>query len=164
MTRFKRGLLAAGGIGLALLILFLWHRAEVRASYREGEREGANAAYARVEDKALKIAAEAVAVTAKIRSKTDEQSRAIVRDAAVIRVSGPGRAACPVATPARTSGPVEADRPADVAAPVLPTEDRAAVPWTWLVDQAEQCDLNRAEALAWREQRAEQVKAYEAER
>jgi hypothetical protein len=25
------------------------------------------------------------------------------------------------------------------------------VPWAWLVGHAEQCDINRSEALAWRE-------------
>jgi hypothetical protein len=32
----------------------------------------------------------------------------------------------------------------------MPPEDRAAVPWVWLTDRAEEHDLDRAEVLSWR--------------
>jgi hypothetical protein len=33
----------------------------------------------------------------------------------------------------------------------VPPDDLAAVPWPWLVQRAEQADLNRQEVLTWRE-------------
>jgi hypothetical protein len=135
-------------IGLALL-LFLgvrWHNGQIK----DAEKRGADRAYAAVEKKARQLEAKANAVADKIRSKTDEAARTIAADADVIRVSGPGKArACPV--PAASGRREPAGGGSDAAGPEMPSDDRAAVPWQWLVQRAEQCDLNRNEVLAWRE-------------
>jgi hypothetical protein len=133
----------------AALLLFLgvrWYNGQIK----DAEKRGADRAYAEVEKKARALEAKANATADKIRSKSDETARAIAADADVIRVSGPGKARCiPVPAP---SGRREAPSgQADASRPEVPSDDRAAVPWQWLVQRAEVCDLNRNEVLAWRE-------------
>lgn len=137
---------AAIGVALVLWMGVRWHNGQVNDAFKRGEQ----AAYVAVEKKALELQAKANAVADKIRSKSDDQARAIAADANTLRVSGPGKArACPAAAP---SGRREAaSGEADVAGPEMPSDDRAAVPWQWLVQRAETCDLNRGEVLAWRE-------------
>jgi hypothetical protein len=89
-------------------------------------------------------------ITIGIRSKTDEANSRVVARADDQRLRGPGAARCaPVSAPSGEHQPI-GGKP-DAAGPRLPTDDRAAVPWEWLVQRAEQCDLNRNEVLAWRE-------------
>lgn len=137
---------AAIGLALVLFLGVRWHNGQIK----DAEKRGADRAYAAVEKKAREIEAKANATADKIRSKSDETARAIAADADVIRMSGPGKArACPVPQGSGRREPATGE--ADVARPEVPTDDRAAVPWQWLVQRAEQCDLNRNEVLAWRE-------------
>jgi hypothetical protein len=150
VVRFVKGLpwqiWAAIGLALVLWLGVRWHNGQIK----DAEKRGADRAYAEVEKKARALEAKANATADKIRSKSDETARAIAADADVIRVSGPGKArACPVPTP---SGRREAPSGQPYASrPEVSSDDRAAVPWQWLVQRAEQCDLNRNEVLAWRE-------------
>ena len=105
-------------------------------------------------DKADKSARDAQAVIAKltqdIRNRADEENRSIAGYADALRVSGPGKAACrpgPAAASEHEPGSGNGNAPG----PQVPSDDRAAVPWGWLTDRAEEHDLNRAEVLAWRE-------------
>jgi hypothetical protein len=105
-------------------------------------------------DKADKSARDAQAVIAKltqdIRNRTDEENRSIAGDADALRVSGPGKAACRSA-PAASGEHEPASGNGNAPGPQVPPDDSAAVPWGWLVQRAEEHDLNRAEVLAWRE-------------
>lgn len=144
------------GIGSALLLAgLIWlHQHKAHQAITAAEKRGEDRAYARVEAKAIKLAKDAAAISAKARSLNNETNRRIAADADHLRVRGPGRAAClnPV-TPSSGRYVAPVGKP-DVAGPDLPTADGeallAAVPWPWLVDRAEQCDLNRAEAETWR--------------
>lgn len=146
LSRIPKAVWLALGVLACLFLIWRWHNGEIK----EAEKRGADRAYAAVEKKALELKAQADAAADKIRSKTDEQARTIAADADVIRMSGPGKArACPVPqSPGRRE---EAGGRTDAAGPEVPTDDRAAVPWQWLAQRAEQCDLNRNEVLAWRE-------------
>lgn len=151
-------------IALALFIAFKWHGHRVNNALATAEKRGEQRAYARVEAKALKIAAGAADISAKARSLNSEKNRRIAVDADALRVRGPGRAAClnPAATAAgryvAPAGRSDAPRPQMPAGdqPALP-DALAAVPWPWLVNRAEQCDLNRAEAETWRSWHAQLV-------
>jgi hypothetical protein len=89
-------------------------------------------------------------IAADIREKNDEENRRIAGDADTLRVSGPGRSRVACA-PAAAGGHQPANGKPDVAGPQMPATDSAAVPWPWLVQRAEQADLNRAEVLSWRD-------------
>lgn len=90
------------------------------------------------------------AISKEIRSKSDEEARRINTSADARRVRGPGLARCAVPS-AAASESKPASGNGDASRLEVPARDSAAVPWPWLVDRAEQADLNRAEVLAWRE-------------
>ncbi len=89
-------------------------------------------------------------IAAEIRKRTDEENRRIAGSADDLRVSGPGRSRCsqPPAASGRHGAP---GGNGNAPGPQVPATDSAAVPWQWLVNRAEQADLNRAEVLAWRD-------------
>lgn len=139
---------------LAVALAFGWHwhaSTLAKAEKRAAERVWAEVA---VRAQQLKERADRLssAVTEAIRRKNDETSGRIAARADDQRLRGPGkaRASCP-AVPAPAGERPEAGRDSDAAGPGLPAEDRATVPWEWLVRRAATCDLNRAEVLAWRE-------------
>jgi hypothetical protein len=158
---FLKRIPRAAWIALAVIaILALGTCAHKRSVKKFGEeRYAAGVAYeaARIEKKAKAIAARAETIAATLRSQNNETNRRIAGDADTLRVSGPGKAACvSSATPGAgrrqpASGNGNAAGPQVPAGngPALP--ELAAVPWPWLVNRAEQCDLNRAEVLTWRE-------------
>lgn len=123
------------------------------------ERYAAGVAYeqARLEAKAKAIKAKADAaskkITEQLKARHDETVTVIYRDADALRVRGPGKAACPgypgVSGGSGRSEPISGG--ADASGLGLPEQGWAAVPWGWLVGEAENCDLNRAEVLTWRE-------------
>lgn len=136
--------IAAGG--------FFLHQHEVKkhdVAIIEAERN-------RVEAIARKIIGEQnaknAALAGQLRKANDEKAAAIHSDARDVFMRGPGasRATCPglAASPSRSQ---PASGNANAAGPQVPSDDRAAVPWGWLTDRAEQADLNRSEALAWRQ-------------
>jgi hypothetical protein len=133
-----------------------WHlyqdKQAVKRAHKEGDRAGYTRAMNEVEAKARAVAAKADAVAAKIRSKNDEQARAIAARADDLRLRGPGAARCTptISSPTSNRPQPAGGRPA-TPAPGLPGEDRGAVPCGWFIGQAERCDLNRNEVLSWRE-------------
>lgn len=110
----------------------------------------ARAEIKRMNDEAKKAGDRAKVIAKDVKDRNDEQVRIIYRDAAAVRVRGPGKAVCP-RLPAPAGGSQAPAGKPDAPGPAVPPDDRAAVPWNWLVDRAQQCDLNRAEALSWRE-------------
>jgi hypothetical protein len=104
----------------------------------------------KIDRDARKAQAAGKQISKDIRGKTDEENRRIAGDADAVRVSGPGKAVCRPA-PAAPGGHDKASGKPDAPGPQVPPADSAAVPWPWLVQRAEQADLNRAEVLAWRE-------------
>jgi hypothetical protein len=153
-------------IGLALALWGAWtlHKRSVASAYAQGAHDGAERAYARVEAKALDLKQQADATAAKIRSRTDEASRAVDTVTRTVLVRGPGAATCSNPAAPSTSGRVAPGGQAGPAvAPVPDGEGQQLVglPFAPTVELFRQCDLNRLEVLAWREQRAEQVRAWE---
>lgn len=142
-------------LAAALLYAFAigWYNGKIEAA----EKRGAERAYASVERQARELERKANALNAKIaaalKEKNDVENRRIAADADAHRLRGPGAARCagPALIPPASGGHVAAGGRSDAAGPGMPAEDRAAVPWSWLVDRAEQHDLHRAEVLAWRE-------------
>lgn len=91
-----------------------------------------------------------------IRRKSDEEARNIVRRADDLRMRGPGKATCAgvAAAPGSASGHDAASGSADAAVGGVPDEPRPvliALPFAPTIEFAKQCDLNRNEALKWRE-------------
>jgi hypothetical protein len=134
------------------------------AGYARAAKEDADALVA-LRKRAEVAEANAKAIAQDIRNRNDETNRAIAADAASLKLRGPGAASCrrisDPALPATRGQPVAADHQRADAAPgqVLATDgqpDLAAVPWQWLVGRAEQCDLDRAESLSWRDWYARQ--------
>lgn len=141
-------------IGLAFVIWrgIDWHEDAVSAARKQGDKAGFDRAVTIIEIKARALAAKADAIAAKARRISDEKARTVSVAADDLRVSGPGAARC--ASPPRAASPRRPDTPgraADAPAAQVPTDDRAAVPWQWLVGEAEVCDLNRNEVVAWRD-------------
>ena len=96
---------------------------------------------------ARKSAATIAKLSKELKDRTDEDNRRIAGDANSLRVSGPGKAACRPA-PAASGNDKGGSKP-DASGPPLPPDERAAVPWGWLTDRAEEHDQLRAEAQAW---------------
>jgi hypothetical protein len=104
----------------------------------------------RISDEADKAKARGEQLAKELRSKTDEANRRIAADADTLRVSGPGKARCSAVSAGPGGSEARSGKP-DAAGPEVSPDDRAAVPWPWLVQRAEQADLNRQEVLTWRE-------------
>jgi hypothetical protein len=139
-------LAAAIGTGIALV------KDAISDAGKAGDKAGYTRAMNEMTEKARIIAAQADDLARKIRSKNDEQARTIAARADDLRVRGSGAARC--TNPVRPASPVRhqpASGGGDAAPTTMPPEDRGAVPWNWLVGQAERCDLNRSEVLSWRE-------------
>lgn len=145
-------------IGLAVIAILLLgtcaHKRSVKKFGEERYAAGVKAEGDRIAAKAQKLASAAAEISAKARSLNSETNRRIAAGADALRVSGPGKASClNPATPGASRYIAPAGKP-DATRPQVPSGDGqallAAVPWPWLVDRAEQCDLNRAEAETWR--------------
>lgn len=168
--RFLKSIPTRVWIGLAILLaigsLIWWHKDQVSDARKEGFTAGVKYEGDRITKRAEEIRAKADALTGKITNKlkeqNDAQNRAIARSADDLRLSGPGKAACRgnPGIPTSPSRPVSTSGQGDAARPEMPSGDSAAVPWGWLVGSAEQCDLNRAEVLSWREWHRQQSEAW----
>ena len=101
----------------------------------------------RADAEARKSADQIKRISKELKDRTDEDNRRIAGDANSLRVSGPGKAACRPA-PAASGNDKGGSKP-DASGPPLPPDERAAVPWGWLTDRAEEHDQLRAEAQAW---------------
>lgn len=152
-----------GRVGVALAIaatvggaVFL-HQSAVHDAIAAAEKRGSDAAYARVETKARAVELAATNLTASIWRKASEQSRATSDRADAVRLSGPGKAACPASVPF-TPGRHDAAAP-EASAPVVGVPDQERVdliglPFAPTVKLVEQHDLCLIEAQAWRNQNA----------
>jgi len=89
-------------------------------------------------------------ISKQLRDRTDEENRRIAGDAGTLRLRGPGKAVCPSVSTGSREHQQAAPKP-DVAGPSLPTDDRAAVPWDWLVQRAQEHDELLNENKAWRD-------------
>jgi hypothetical protein len=150
---------------LAWHFALAWHAGRVKAHDRDviATRDAYwNARIVELAEKAQRIRIDAEAraaeITEKVRSNNESQARVIASDAGALRVRGPGQAAATSCRsvdhpglPATASGARADGGLADDAGPAVPSSDRATVPWRWLVNRAEQSDLNRAEVIAWRD-------------
>lgn len=143
-------------IGAFLLIVGLvwWHLDKVSDAREAGYTQGKADTETHFAAKAAEWVERLSDISAKARSLNDATNRRIAAGADALRVRGPGKAAClNPATPGASRYVAPAGKP-DAAGPDVPAGDGeallAAVPWPWLVDRAEQCDLNRAEAETWR--------------
>jgi hypothetical protein len=148
-----------GWLGLIASLLLAWQligaASDARHWHKQSDQNAKQAeTYKRQldEETARSNAAEAAGkrISEQLRKQTDEENRRIAGDAQSLRVSGPGRAVCRPA-PAASGGSQAGRGNGNAAGPPLPPADSAAVPWPWLVQRAEQADLNRTEVLAWRE-------------
>jgi hypothetical protein len=139
------------GPWLAILALLFVNTVTDRSRDKwRGQAQGLSAKIEQMDRDAHAADAKGKTIAGEIRSRTDEETRAIGARADDQRVRGPGKATCP-AVPARPGGQNPVGGKPDAAGPQLPPDDRAAVPWPWLVERSKQADLNRAEVLAWRE-------------
>lgn len=142
-------------LAAALIFAFAvhWYNGRISAAEKRGEER----AYANVAKQARELERKANALSARIatemRKRNDEENRAIARAADALRLRGPGAARCagPALLPASPGGHGTAPAGADAAGPGMPPEDRAAVPWGWLVSRSEEHDMLLAEARGWRE-------------
>lgn len=143
----------------AALVIFLvirWHNGKLEDAYDKGKADEG----ARIAAKALEIKRKADALTSgitdKLRIKHDETVRIIYRDAGTVLMRGPGKAACP-GNPGISSGPsrsISSSGEGSAAVAEVPTGERIdliGLPFAGTVALAQTCDLNRAEAQAWRE-------------
>jgi hypothetical protein len=157
-------------IALAVVSILLLgscaHKRKVKAFGEERYAAGVAYEQARLEKKAKELKAKVDALSGKIttqlRTKHDEKVIVINRAADDLRLRGAGKASCssPAGIPSGPSGSVAPSGQGSVAGPQVPTGDFAAVPWGWLVDRAEVCDLNRQEVLTWREWHRQQSEAW----
>lgn len=138
---------------LALWLGSKWH--EHRKAQYGAERFMAGYAKAVEDGRQLKEQAELIgsAISKSLKEQNDETNRRIDRLSADLRLRGPGAASarCPgVSSPSGQSKPTSGAGNAPGTG--LPEQGGSAVvPWDWLVERAEQCDLNRAEVLTWRD-------------
>lgn len=146
----------------ALAFAWHWHHGKVKAA----DRAGYSRAMGEVEGKAIALKTKIDTLTTKIstelRSRNDEENRRIARDAGALRLRGPGKAACPAGArlPSGSGGYISPGGLGDAAGSQVPDRDRAAVPWGWLVDRAEEHDADRAEVVTWREWYRKMVAAW----
>jgi len=98
-------------------------------------------------------------ISKQLRDRTDEENRRIAGDADTLRLRGPGKAVCP-GVPTSPSGHEQAAPDTNVAGPSLPTDERAAVPWDWLVQRAQEHDELLNENKAWRDWRDQVLKVW----
>lgn len=163
-------------LGVVLVLAFAyWHGLQVGHALNDARKEGAKTADAawqkRFDD--MKVEAEewrgkAESAQAKLsqeeRLRHEAETRVITDRADDLRVRGPGKAqACPgpvdhSSVPAASGQPGAGGGQSDDGGRGVPPEDWAAVPWGWLVNRAEQCDIDRSEVLTWRHWYSEQSK------
>lgn len=141
---------AGGSVFLCILLGIALKLERVHSSKLQARVTGLTAQLDKIDRDAREAAKNGKAISDDIRKRTDEENRRTHSDGDALRLSGPGKAVCPSA-PASPGGHEPQSGKPDAAGPQVPTGDSAAVPWPWLVQRAEQADLNRSEVIAWRE-------------
>jgi hypothetical protein len=120
------------------------HDNQVRAEQKQSDEQ----AYAK---KAQAIAKQAAELSAKIRSRNDEQIRTIDRNADTILLRGPGKASCPASTPAASGGHEQSgqtDASMDTVPPVE-REQLIAMPFYGTIAFAKQNDECLVKLNSW---------------
>lgn len=156
-------------LAIAAALLAWWGVAHVRGLIGDADGAGYDRAMTEVMVKSERLKRQADELTATAttlqlqisndeRTRADEQARDIAADAAALRRMRPNAAlrggpACPATVPGAASRPEAVGGRADASV--------VAVDWQWLVDRAEQADLNRAETLTWRSWYERQRAAYD---
>lgn len=155
------------GIIAALFAAYLIHHHVVHKALAAEYQRGMADEAAHIEKQALAIKQKADALNAgiasAIRSKNDEQNRAIAADAGTIRVLGPGKAACHPVLPAAPGGPVAPSGSGN--APVAPVpstggQQLIALPFDDTLDFGQNHDSYRVEVLSWHTWYAKLVAAW----
>lgn len=145
---------------LALVGGVIWHQHVAHKAVTTAYQRGVNDEAAHVQAAALRIKKAADKVTTSIstnlRSKSDDQVRSIVSSAAALSVRGPAKALCTSgpSIPAATSGHQPTSGASHDSVPAMPDYSGPpliAMPWDQATAYAQQCDLNRAEVISWRE-------------
>lgn len=142
------------------------HHRAVKSAYAAAYNQGVTDERARAEAANRKLATHQAAITAPIRKKNDETNTRIAGDANDLRLRGPGKAAVSRPAPSATGQPGAAAQPSGASSAPVPAADGsdplATVSWRWLVGTGEQCDLERAENISWRDWYAQQTAAEQA--
>lgn len=163
---------------IALVLAVWWHNshadAQLKLAYEQGvadrDKELDDALALMEEDaKAWKekyeTASNALAVTE--RALHDQTLRSNAARADALRLRGPGASqACrgsdnPSGLSSRTSSNGTAAQQSDADGSGVLADDRATVPWPWLVARAESCDADRDEVIRWRNWYPAQKKLYD---
>jgi hypothetical protein len=155
-------------VAYVLALLFLhqhYANAALKAADAAGYQRRADEDAKAIVELAAKVRttdAQLAAIATNQRNHADEENRRTNADADALLVRGPGKATAPVCggpvansrVPAAASGPQPANRTAQDTGALLPggdgQADRTIVSWRWLVGTIRQCDLDRTEALSWR--------------
>ena len=168
VSRFLKSIPPKVWIALAVVALVgagVWtHKRAVRKAHDAGYSEGVIHEAQRIEAKAKKLSAQATALAAKLKEQNNVENRRIAGDADAIRLRGPGKAACFNATVPGADRRDPLARPADAPVGQVPDRERIeliALPFAGTIAFAERCDLNRAEALTWREDKRLQTEAWQ---
>lgn len=165
LKRIPRGVWIALAVAAVIALGAFMHGRAVKHAYAAAYTQGKADEGARIEAKAKAIADRATAISETLRSMNNVENRRIAGVADALRVRGPGKASCLNSAAAGTSGRKPASGIANAPGPQVPSGERepllAAVPWPWLVNRAETCDLNRVEVLTWREWHRLLVEDYE---
>lgn len=169
-------------IGLAVVIFLvaavLWHNShaasQLKLAYEQGfsDRdkqldEALNAMEKEATAWKKKYETASIALSTTQRKLHDETLRSNAARADALRVRGPGAAqACrgsnySTGLPATSSVGGAAGGQTDADGSGVLADDRAAVPWSWLVSRAESCDADRDEVLQWRNWYPAQKNLYE---
>jgi hypothetical protein len=144
------GLLTLLAIGFAVWRMVAWYQGQIDDAYDRGVQYEQSRNTAR----SNQITGRQNEAAAVIKDEANAKVITIVRDAADLRVRGPGKAACPPVAVASTGGPEAAvASPGDPVGGVHPPGggSLAAVRWDDLVTIAEQHDRLLIEVVAWRQ-------------
>lgn len=127
-------LLCLGLAGYALLLNFQLADARHDRDAYKGQRDRAWADIKEANDKAAKADRQSKIIIKQLEEARDEQDRRIAADAQSLLLRGPGKARCAPAVPQGAGGanPAEPNAPG----PEMPSGERAAVPWDWLVNRS----------------------------
>lgn len=156
LTGLPKWLYIGIGIIAAVLLLLWWDASRIKAA----EKRGSDAAYAAIEKQARAIEQRANRITAGtstlLRNLNDEENSRISAGFDALRLSGPGKAVCTgvAGVPAATGQHEPTSGRPDGAVDRVPYPEWSqliAMPFPDLLKRAEQCDLNRAEVLTWRD-------------
>jgi hypothetical protein len=103
-----------------------------RDAYK-GQRDKAWADIKDANDRAAEANRQSKIITKQLEEARDEQDRRITADAKSLLLRGPGAARCapPVPQGPGSANPANPNAPG----PQVPSDDRAAVPWNWLVNR-----------------------------